>query len=204
CVERLRTWIIKQHAALERLFEERLHDGFVRECHGDLHLGNIALIDGRIRVFDCIEFNASLRWIDVMNEVAFLAMDLVQRQRSDFAYRFLDGYLQVTGDYRGLRLLRYYMVYRALLRAKVSAIRSAQAGLAPPTQESLQANCRPHIALAERLTHCAQPLVAIMHGLSGSGKSAVSQAILESLSAIRIRSDVERKRMHGMSATGRS
>jgi predicted kinase len=200
----LQQWTAEQHARLEQLFEERHRDGFVRECHGDLHLGNMALIDGRIRIFDCIEFNPELRWIDVMNEVAFLAMDLIQHQRSDLAYRFLDGYLQITGDYRGLLLLRYYMVYRALVRAKVAAMRAEQPSLDPHAQRSLHDKRRTHVMLARRLAESVHPGLAILHGLSGSGKSVVSQIVLETIGAIRIRSDVERKRLHGLSAAARS
>src|SRR5262249_22568886 len=86
----LRQWTQAQHAALHGVFEQRRREGFVRECHGDLHLSNMVLIDGRVRVFDCIEFNPLLRWIDVMNETAFVAMDLMQRRRRDLAFRFLN------------------------------------------------------------------------------------------------------------------
>jgi aminoglycoside phosphotransferase family enzyme len=153
----LQQWTARQHAHLEQLFEQRHRDGFVRECHGDLHLGNMVLIDGRIRIFDCIEFNPQLRWIDVMNEVAFLTMDLIQHQRSDLAYRFLDRYLQITGDYPGLPLLRYYMVYRALVRAKVAAMRAAQTGLDEHAQRSLQDKRRTHVMLAKRLAASVRP-----------------------------------------------
>ena len=74
----------------------------MRECHGDLHLGNMVLIDGRLIVFDCIEFNERLRWIDVMSEVAFVVMDLQDRGAPALAHRFLNDYLEITGDYAGL------------------------------------------------------------------------------------------------------
>ena len=102
----------------------------------------MVLIDGRVRIFDCIEFNPALRWIDVMNEVAFVAMDLLQRRHAHFAYRFLDRYLQLTGDYGGVPLLRYYMVYRALVRAKVAAMRAAQSDVPPATRDALGQRCR--------------------------------------------------------------
>ena len=91
-----------------------------RECHGDLHLNNIALVDDRIVVFDCIEFNDHMRWGDVMGEVAFVVMDLEDRKRPDLAFRFLNVYLERTGDYSGLAVLRFFMAYRAMVRAKVT------------------------------------------------------------------------------------
>jgi uncharacterized protein len=203
-LERLRNWTRAQHTALGSVFAQRLRDGFVRECHGDLHLGNMVLIDDRVRVFDCIEFNPALRWIDVISEAAFLAMDLSHRRRQDFAFRFLNRYLEVSGDYDGVLLLRYYMVYRALVRAKVAAMRSAQANLGPAARHTLQAKCRAHVALAEQLTGAARPVLLILHGLSGSGKTTLSQVVLEAIGAIRLRSDLERKRMLGLPSAART
>lgn len=203
-LDRLRRWTQVQHASLASVFEQRRREGFVRECHGDLHLGNMVLIDGRVRIFDCIEFNPLLRWIDVINETAFLAMDLVQRRRSDLAFRFLNRYLEITGDYPGVRLLRYYMVYRALVRAKVAAMRAAQDNVERSVKSALLAKCSAHLALAEELIDSARPALLILHGLSGSGKTSVSQIVLETVGAIRILSDVERKRLHGLSSGARS
>ena len=203
-LDRLRHWTQAQHARLTSAFEQRRREGFVRECHGDLHLGNMVLIDGRVRIFDCIEFSPLLRWIDVINETAFLVMDLIQRRRPDLAFRFLNRYLEITGDYAGVRLLRYYMVYRALVRAKVSAMRAAQDDVERAAIPALKAKCSAHLALAEQLIEAARPVLVILHGLSGSGKTSVSQVVLESVGAIRIRSDIERKRLHGLSSSTRS
>jgi len=120
----LRLWTKREFAARGEALAARRKQGFVRECHGDLHLRNIVLLDGRPVPFDCIEFNAELRWIDVMSEVAFLAMDLEDRGRRDLAWRFLGRYLEATGDYAGLAVLPFYLVYRALVRAKVHLLRS--------------------------------------------------------------------------------
>jgi aminoglycoside phosphotransferase family enzyme/predicted kinase len=201
---KLREWAQSRHDELADLFEMRRRGGFVRECHGDLHLGNIVLVDGRVRIFDCIEFNPQLRWIDVVNEAAFLAMDLIQRGYFGLAYRFLNRYLEHTGDYAGVRLLRYYMVYRALVRAKVAAMRAAQSGVEATTQTRLKDKCRAHIELAQRLANDPHPILLIMHGFSGSGKTVLSQIALEVLGAIRVRSDVERKRLHGLAASVRT
>lgn len=203
-LDALRQWTQAQHAALERLFSERRRDGWVRECHGDLHLGNMVLVDGRVRIFDAIEFNAELRWIDVINEAAFLGMDLEQHRRGDLGWRFLNAYLQHTGDYAGARVLRYYMVYRALVRAKVAGIRSGQAELPPDRRTALTEKCRSHIALAHRLATRVRAALIVHHGLSGSGKTTASQVILEAIGALRVRSDIERKRLHGFTPGART
>lgn len=203
-LERIQQWTLRQHALLAPLFASRQQDGFVRECHGDLHLGNLVLIRGAIRMFDAIEFNDALRWIDVMNEVAFLVMDLRLRGRADLAVRFLDGYLGATGDYAGVRLLPYYVVYRALVRAKVAAMRARQAGLSAAEAAAYRAKCHAHLDFAARCIDPPPALLVMLHGLSGSGKTACSQILLEALEAVRVRSDVERKRLHGMSAGSRT
>jgi aminoglycoside phosphotransferase family enzyme len=122
----LLAWTEAEAARLTATFEQRNRDGFVRECHGDLHLGNIALVDGRVTLFDCIEFNPSMRWIDVMSDVGFLVMDLRDHGRPGDAARLLGAYLESTGDYAGLAVLRFYVVYRALVRAKIAGLRIAQ------------------------------------------------------------------------------
>lgn len=194
----LRNWSEQEHAARREHFMQRKADGFIRECHGDLHLGNMALIDGRIVIFDCIEFSSSLRWIDVMSELAFVIMDLIDRKHPHLAYRLMNAYLEHTGDYEGLSVFRFYQVYRAMVRAKVAGIRLKQEETGDPQREHTQEELRSYVALAERLTRPSPPSLIIMHGLSGSGKTMVSQIILEAMGAVRIRSDVERKRLFGL------
>jgi aminoglycoside phosphotransferase family enzyme/predicted kinase len=193
----LRDWTRSQHASLSTVFDSRKLGGFVRECHGDLHLGNIALIDGMPTPFDCIEFNSDFRWIDVMNEIAFLVMDLLDHRLPRLAFRFLSAYLENTGDYDGVRVLRFYLVYRALVRAKVACIRALQPGVCNDDKRNAGEIFRDYLQLAQRLAAWPTPALIIMHGVSGSGKTTISQALLETLGAIRVRSDVERKRMHG-------
>lgn len=177
-------------------FSARREQGFVRECHGDLHLGNIVAIGDAPVPFDGIEFNPQLRWIDTMNEAAFLVMDLAHRKRPDLAYRFLNRYLEATGDYAGIRVLRFYLAYRACVRAKVAAIRAGQRGLGARAPELRQ--CRGYLELAAEFLGPRRPALIITHGLPGSGKSTFAAAALERLGAIRIRSDVERKRLFGI------
>ena len=185
-------------AAGEKYFVQRRAQGYVRECHGDLHLGNIVLIGKQPVPFDGIEFNPSLRWIDVMDEVAFLVMDLLHGQRPDLAYRFLNAYLETTGDYAGVAVLRFYLAYRAGVRAKVSAIRAYQPDHSQLVQTQALTACRNYLVLAAECLARRRPALIITHGLPGSGKSTFAQAALERLQAIRIRSDVERKRLFGL------
>jgi aminoglycoside phosphotransferase family enzyme/predicted kinase len=203
-LEALEAWSEKEYAARSADFETRKAAGFVRECHGDLHLGNMALLGGEIVLFDCIEFSENLRWIDVMSEIAFLAMDLEDRGQTGLARRFLGTYLEQTGDYAGLKVLRFYLVYRAMVRAKVACIRAAQAGMAQAERNKALAIYREYIELAGRFIRPAKPWLAITHGLSGSGKTTCAQAVVERLGAIRIRSDIERKRLFGLAPEARS
>ena len=177
-------------------FHERLHKrqsrGYVRECHGDLHSHNIVRWQGKLTPFDCLEFDAKLRWIDVMNDVAFLVMDLVGHDRKDLAYEFLSRYVEQTGDYAGIRLLPFYAVYRALVRAMVDALSGEQ-----KPAERLEFNGRLHgrISTALDFMHPKHPSLIIMHGPSGSGKSWLSERLVPLVAAVRVRSDLERKRL---------
>lgn len=188
--------------AIERvrpLLVARLADS-VRECHGDLHLANLVLLDGAVTAFDCLEFDPALRWIDPMSDVAFLYMDCCVRGRADLAYAFVDGYLDVSGDYDGVRLLPLYAAYRAMVRAKVAAIRAAQ--------EDAEADAgRPglidYLRWAEQRLTRGTGRLALTCGLSGSGKSYLAQRLATRLPALRLRSDVARKRLAGLAADAR-
>ncbi len=203
-VERLDSRSRAEHAALAQTFAARKRDGFIRECHGDLHLGNMAWVDDEPVIFDCIEFNDDLRWIDVMSEFAFLVMDLDHRGASALARRALNAYLEFTGDYAGLRVLPYYYAYRSLVRAKVACLRLGQKDLDASERAAASHEVRGYLDLAERPPTSARPLLIITHGVSGSGKTHVAQAVVETLGAIRIRSDVERKRLVGRSSRSRA
>jgi hypothetical protein len=128
-LERIATWTRESWTALQSTLIDRHAGGFVRECHGDMHLGNMAHVEGRVLVFDAIEFSETLRWIDVMSEIAFVTMDLMDRGAPAHANRFLNAWLERSGDYDGLDLLPFYQVYRAMVRAKVAGIRLGQQGL---------------------------------------------------------------------------
>ena len=177
---------------LHEHFRKRQSRGYIRECHGDLHAHNIVRWQGQLTAFDCLEFDPQLRWIDVMNDVAFLVMDLVGHDRKDLAYEFLSRYVEQTGDYGGIRLLPFYAVYRALVRAMVDAVSGEQ-----KPAERLEWSGRLHgrISTALAFMHPKRPLLIIMHGPSGSGKSWLSERLVPLAAAVRLRSDLERKRL---------
>ena len=172
--------------------ERRVRDGFLREGHGDLHLGNLVLWQGGVVAFDAIEFDPALRCIDLMNDAAFAFMDLLACGRSDLAWRFINGYVERSGDFDGLIGLRAFAAYRALVRAKVAL-------LSGRPQDGLR-----YASLAESLAAAPPPprLLLVM-GLSGSGKTTLAGLAAERIAAIRLRSDVERKRLHGLGPTER-
>lgn len=200
-LDRLERWSQSEGARLVTHFVGRKAGGFIRECHGDLHLGNIAWVEDKPLIFDAIEFNPGLRHIDVINEIAFLIMDLRHRCRDDLAWRCLNRYLEHTGDYPGLAALPYYQVYRAMVRAKVAAILATQRAAGNGVDF---AECRAYLELADRLAQERHPLLILMHGVSGAGKSWHAQRLLQEVGAVRLRSDVERKRLFGLAALASS
>lgn len=186
----LHAWAERQASVMCDAWERRRVAGAVRECHGDLHLSNLALVDAEFVAFDCLEFDPALRWIDVMNDLAFLTMDLKAHGHEALAWRLLDRYLQDSGDYGGLEVLRFYEIYRALVRALVTQL---QAGPVAHQGENRHLDW----AMAALRQPACEPRLLIMHGLSGSGKSTLAAQLVESCGAIRIRSDVERRRLFG-------
>lgn len=182
----LRDWIASAGGEVDALWQARRAAGHARECHGDLHLANLVELEGEVAAFDCIEFDAGLRCIDVVEDVAFTHMDLAARGFPALAARFLNGWLELTGEYEGLPGLRLCLVYRALVRAMAEHLRGAAAAAGHYAAQAL-AWSRP-----------ASPRLAITHGLPGSGKTWRSQRWLEAQGGIRIRSDVERKRLFGL------
>ncbi|MBW2658370.1 MAG: AAA family ATPase [Deltaproteobacteria bacterium] len=194
-LDRLEKWSSNQLQELSDLIGQRKQQGFVRECHGDMHLRNIAMWHNDIIIFDCIEFNANLYQIDVVSDISFLLMDLEVRHQEVLARRFLNRYLEITGDYEGLRLLRFYKVYRALVRAKVDALRTDQEEYGSREYDLTFENFQHYLELADSYICSTTPSLLINHGLSGSGKSYGARTIVEKYSVIQIRSDVERKRL---------
>jgi len=170
---------------LTETLRKRKADGFVRECHGDLHLANITLYQDELRLFDCIEFNLQFRWIDTISDLAFLLMDLEANKQFRWANRCLNRYLELGGDYDGVQLLNFYKAYRAMVRAKVSVI----------GEQKDYDTLRRYLSLTEHYARTPEPVLYLMYGVSGTGKSHFSQQLLDAIGAIRVRSDVERKRL---------
>jgi uncharacterized protein len=202
-LESLKTWTLKEHKRLYSSFLQRKKSGFIRQCHGDMHTGNMVLWENRIHIFDCIEFNMNLSMIDVISDLAFLFMDLIHGGKPDLAWLLLNSYLSETGDYSSLPLLRFYTVYRAMVRAKVTAIRYAQTSRENPEQDILEEH-RSYIRLARRVKSKKKPFIILTHGVSGSGKTTISQDLASELEYLHIRSDVERKRIAGLKPLERS
>ena len=198
-LQHLEAWAEDTFTRLQPLLDQRKADGFVRECHGDIHLANVTLLDDHVLLFDCIEFNEPFRLIDVMSDAAFLAMDLEDRGLKALSRRFVNAYLELTGDYRGLTLLPFYKAYRAMVRAKIGLFRLAQEQ-DPAERASILRQYRNYAALAESYSAIPSRFLAITHGVSAVGKSHVAMRLVEAFGAIRLRSDVERKRLYPAAA----
>lgn len=187
---------------LQPLFIERRAAGFIREGHGDLHLANLTRLPEGIRAFDCIEFSPELRWIDVICDLAFLFMDLTARARPDLAWTLLNAWLLRSGDYRGVALLRFYVVYRALVRAKVAGIRRSQ--LEGKQRSHSEQELFDYLDLARRSADGTSASLILTCGVSGSGKSWLGARLAALGGWVHVRSDVERKRLFGLGALDRS
>lgn len=196
----LRSWTKERAKTLAPQFTQRHNAGMIRECHGDLHLENIISWQGQLIPFDGIEFSDRLRWIDVQSDSAFTSMDLLFHGHPMLCHRFVNAYLETTGDYEGLSVLRWYQIYRALVRAKVCLLRAQQEPSQAAKDNDLQKSAD-FIELANWFTKPASPKLYITHGLSGSGKTHGSQILVDRDGAIRIRSDVERLRLKRGKAT---
>jgi predicted kinase len=186
---------ISDYERLQEHMWQRLADGFVRECHGDLHLGNIVLLDDDVVPFDCLEFNPAFRLVDIQCEIGFLVMDLESRSLPGHANRVLNCWLEHTGDYSGLALHSFYDCYLAMVRAKISLFSATASDPDDPVLDDYHR----YIGLAAAGRRRQPRFLCIMMGVSGSGKSTVAEALCAQFSAIRIRSDVERKRLFGLS-----
>ncbi len=193
----LRRWSDDTFERLRPSFIGRRDQGRIRECHGDLHLGNMLLEGERLRVFDCLEFSPELRWIDVISDLAFLVMDLEHRNRADLGSVLLNRWLGRCGDYAGLVTWSWYRVYRSLVRAKVCALRLGQESLDAGAAAALRCDLERYLHGASCATASPAPALVITHGVSGSGKSHRARQLCRRQGWIQLRSDVERKRLFG-------
>jgi len=186
----LGAWLETELRRRQGLLARRAREGHVREGHGDLHARNIVLWNGRLVPFDCLEFDLRLRCIDVLADAGFLVMDLRAQGRLDLAATFLNAYLEQSGDYAGLPLLPCFAVHRALVRAMVDALAIDQ----HPQRGELRERLEARLGAAATWRQSQRPLLCLMHGLSGSGKSWLSEQLVGPLGALRLRSDLERRR----------
>lgn len=178
------------------LLERRVAEHRIRDCHGDVHLEHICLLEEGIAIFDCIEFNKRFRYSDVASEVAFLAMDLDFNGYADFSRRFVDSYARVSGDATLSLLLGFYACYRATVRGKVVGFRLED----PAIDEGAKADAASTAARYFRLatayaTQFEQPTLVVMCGLMGTGKSMLASAVAGPLCAELIRMDQLRKEL---------
>lgn len=199
----IEAWLEARLARDRAAFEERLATGRIRECHGDLHLANLVLLEGHPVAFDSIEFNPNLRWIDVASDIAFLSMDLESRGRPDLAAQVTSAWMEAADDRAAAAVLPVHRVARAVVRGAVAAIRSAQADCPAETAAAARRECDRYLDLAERLASSSPPLLLVTTGVSGSGKTTLAAECVGAFAAVRLRSDVERKRLFSMAATAR-
>jgi uncharacterized protein len=176
----------------------------IRECHGDLHSEHLCFTDSGLVIFDCIEFNEQFRFCDVASELAFLAMDLDYHRRPQLAARLLARYVDVANDAELLRLAPFYQCYRAYVRGKVDSLKSREAEVGDAEREEAVKSAQRHFALAYRYTWAYRPAVVVICGLSGTGKSAVAEALHERTGYAMINSDVVRKELAGLPPTARA
>ena len=210
-LQALADWTQQEGARLQPLMAARHAAGQVRECHGDLHLGNLVLLADGPQLFDAIEFSEALRFIDPIADVAFLCMDLEAQGRADLGWHFLNAWLEHTGDHAGLALLPWCLVYRTLVRAMIAGLRWRQEaegganGDAPGqgATDSLRELQR-YLALAEQLRQPRTRWLWLAHGVSGAGKSHHSTPLVAARGVVRLRADVERKRLFGLAPTASS
>lgn len=197
-IKRLAVWANEQFTTHQKIFKQRKEEGFIRDCHGDLHLANIILYHHKLILFDRLEFNEDLRWTDTIADLSFLAMDLAGKKQPQLANQLINTYLQFTGDYEGLNLLAYYLSYRAVVRAKIALFRLNQKDLSHKEKLDIRHDYYNFINLAESYTQPKKPCLIIMHGLAGSGKSTIAKNIAVECGAIQISSDIIRKQLFNL------
>ena len=184
-------------SALGTLLDRRRAEGKVRRCHGDLHLRNVCLFEGKPTLFDCLEFSDELACVDILYDLAFLLMDLEHRGLADFANLVLNRYLDLTGEDDGLAAMPLFLSLRAAIRAHVTATVIDRAGRSEVRPE-MAADARGYLDLAAQFLRPRSCRLVAIGGLSGSGKSTLAAALAPSLGARVLRSDVIRKHLFGV------
>ncbi len=196
-LDETRQYTDRLFAEQQALFESRIAHNWIRECHGDVHLRNIALWHDKILLFDCIEFNEPFRFVDVMFDIAYIIMDLDARDRRDLSNLFLNAYIEQTGDWEGLQVLPLYLSRQSYVRAKVTSFLLSDPAIPDATKQEASATAARYYRLAWEYTQPQQGRLILMSGLSGSGKSTTARQLAKQLGALQIRSDAVRKHLAG-------
>jgi hypothetical protein len=180
----------------EALFAQRVEEGRVRDCHGDMRTDAVCFEDDRVSIYDCIEFNERFRYSDVASDIGFLAMDLEFRDRRDLSNELLGRYLGSTLDSTLPLLLPFYKCYRAYVRGKVDGFQLDQPEISDEQKAKVTADARRYFDLAESYaTQALSDTLIITIGVTGSGKSYLANALAAHLGAVVVSSDVTRKRL---------
>lgn len=200
--ELIKTWITSFATQHADLFKRRIDQGYIRECDGDIHLENISIMDGKVCIFDCIEFNERFRYCDTAADVAFLLMDLDFHGRHDLAGEAETTYLEKSGDFEMMTLIDFYKVYRAFVRGKVESLRLIDSGVGHQEMELARTKATRYFRLARGYIERRRlgPTLFITCGLMGSGKSTLAAQLSFELGIVRFNSDSVRKQMAGISA----
>ena len=194
----LEAWANEYLKRLWPRFAERKDLGMIRECHGDLHLGNVLETEsGDIRLFDCIEYRSEFRWIDVISEIAFLTVDLEARHDFASAWHLFNRYLELSGDYHALWVFQGYQAYRAMVRAK-ECLLGLNAPILPTESDiSPLARYRRYAAMAEHATMIRPRVLLITLGLDVTIRQSLTHQLIDDFGMIRLQSDLERQRLYG-------
>lgn len=195
--EFLRTWVNEFMDAHEELFRQRVVDGFIRECDGDIHLENICLVDGQVCIFDCIEFSERFRCCDTAADVAFLLMDLDFHARHDLSEEVMGAYLETSGDSGMAALIDFYKIYRAFVRGKVESFHLNDDGFEQRSRDTALERGIRYFRLARGYAERRglKPTLFITCGLMGSGKSVLAGQLAFELGIALFNSDTVRKQM---------
>ncbi|MBI5643690.1 MAG: AAA family ATPase [Deltaproteobacteria bacterium] len=187
---------LKAHGSL---FQKRAADGFIRDCHGDIHSEHISIADG-INIFDCIEFNERFRFSDIVADMAFLSMDLDYHNRHDLSRVFDEAYFRASNDGDGVRLIDFYRCYRAYVRGKVEGFKSAEAEVSEEDKRAARLNAVYHFYLAGLYASSGfKPMMLLIRGLSGTGKSALARRVSDIIWLNHLSTDIIRKELAGIS-----
>lgn len=202
--ENIRSYVESFAEANRTLFAKRVEQGFIRDCDGDIHLGNICLMmDSSVYIFDCIEFNERFRYSDTAADIAFLLMDLDFHRRPDLADAALSAYITDSGDTDLVHLVTFYKVYRAVVRGKVESLMLLDAGIAPVAHAAAESRATRYFRLAQgySLRSRLLPTLFITCGTTGCGKSTLAEQLSSELGIACFNSDTIRKQLAGLAMT---